>query len=225
MIKEELYQKKFQILGPWFVQILSSIKKELKNDHLRKDYLFVQKYFTKNSVDKLSVENLAEAYSIELTGGNEQIGEMIASRWVVKNGEIYQFFADALGRINPKFNEIEILTEEQGKNLMRQAVLEFGGISTYIFSILNSVKFDDTLFEELRQTAEVELKNEKIESETQDGEVLSVEVLKVKHAQEVLKLTDKYEKRIAGLCKKYTQDIEGLKKQIAQLQRKMGGIS
>ncbi len=39
--------------------------------------------------------------------------------------------------------------------------------------------------------------------------------------REIARLTDKYEKKLAGLQKKYITDMENFKKQISQLQRKL----
>ena len=51
---EMSYKQKFQYLNPWMGEILNTVKKDLKNDHLRKDPVFTQKYFSKKLIDKVS---------------------------------------------------------------------------------------------------------------------------------------------------------------------------
>jgi len=218
MIKEESYQKKFELLAPWILKIITTIKKELKNDHLRKEYQFVQKHFSKKMIDKLTIEEMSEAYLKELEEGNEQIGEWISSRWMLKNAEVYHYFATALTEINPKFDEIALIPDDLGNRLMRKGIEQFGAVEVYIFSVLNSVSFSEKIYEELRMLAlnEKETNQESVDSHA----VETTEELKKQHERNVLKIIDKYEKKLLGMQKKYAVDVEGLKKQIAQLQRK-----
>lgn len=218
-MNEMSYQEKFSLLRPWQIEILVHLKKELKSDHLRKDSAFAQKYFKKKIIDKISVEELTAAYSQELGEGNEEVAEWIASRWVLRHAEVYQFFAEKLIEINPKFDEIEVLPEEFGNQLMNAAAAQFGAKNVYIFSVLNAVAFSESLYAQLRQAAE---KGEQIEAKPLKEE--SPEEMKKRYESELMKLTDRFEKRFLGIQKKYIQDVEGYKKQIAALQRKLGEV-
>ncbi|NBU97448.1 MAG: hypothetical protein EBS19_04385 [Spirochaetia bacterium] len=50
---------------------------------------------------------------------------------------------------------------------------------------------------------------------------VDVTTLVLQHQQEILKLTDRYEKRLQATVKKYSQDVEGLRKQVGILQKKL----
>lgn len=221
MIKEESYQVKFELLHPWANEILNAVKKELKSEHLMKNPQFVHKHFPRKIAQKLTIEEMTGAYIQEIKEGNEEIGELVASRWVLKHAEMYHFFAEELTKINPKFDEIERISDEQSVLLIEMAESRFGASKTYVFSILNSVQFADSPYAALRQRAEnAPLEAKIVETPSLD---ISVEELRKKHAQEILKLTEKYENRLLGVQKKYAQEVEGLKKQIAGLHRKLQG--
>jgi hypothetical protein len=210
------YKEKFESLKPWAFGIITEIKRELKTEHLRKETAFALKHFARKPIDKLTVAELTAAYMRDIEEGNEETGEWVASRWMLKHSEVYQFFAERLSAINPQFDEITILEDDVGKKLVDEAVTEFGAKITYVFSILNAVAFSEELFRELRQKIDLTQTGEEISqsAETQ-------EELKQRYENALLKVTDKYEKKLLGFQKKYTQDVDGLKKQIAALQRKL----
>lgn len=223
MIKEDLYKVKFQKLQPWLNEIMSVIKKDLKNEHLLKTPSFVKKHFPKRAIDKLTNEEFAAAYLKEVAEGDEELGENIVARWVMKNAELYQFFASELSKVNPKFDEIESLSPETGAQLLNTSIGQFGAVTTYIFSVMNAVVLSEEQMLKLRemaiaQTAQTPIKEEK-------NSFLSIEQTCEHYEKEIRKLTEKYEKRMQGVERKYVQDVEGLKKQISQLHKKMGAAA
>lgn len=219
MIKEDPYKTKFEKLTPWIYDIFQLIKKDLRNDHLFKSPTFVQKYFPKRVLDKLTIEEFTEAYLREIAEGDEELAEKIVTRWVLKNAELYQFFVTELSKINPQYDEIDSLSAEVSAFLLNHSVRHFGASSTYIFSVLNAVVFNEEQLNKLREIAIAE-KNQPKPSE-EKGVLESVELIKDHYEKELRKLTEKYDKRLQGIERKYVQDTEGLKKQIAQLHKKL----
>jgi len=211
-MKEIAYIQKIELLNPFLNEILTEIKKDLKNEHLRKDLAFSQKYFARKSLDKIGVADLKEGYLKALAEGNEEAGEWIASRWMLKHPEVYQFFADKLTAINPEFDQIEKIVDNEAREILQEAFKEFGARVTYIFSIFNSVAFSELIYEELKKN--IDSSQGQVEED-----VVDLDDLKKKYAAIIDKLTEKYEKKLLSLERRYTQDIEGYKKQIAALQR------
>lgn len=220
MIKEDPYKLKFEKLQPWIVDIFQVIKKDLRNDHLLKNPSFAQKHFPKRGLDKLSNEEFAGAYAKEILEGDEELGEKVVARWVMKNAELYHFFATELSKINPKFDEIESLTPEVSSFLLNTSVGQFGASATYIFCVMNAVVLAEEPLQKLREAA----LDEKAQAVSQDVKQSfeSVEVVREHYVKEIRKLTEKYEKRMQGIERKYVQDVDGLKKQISQLHKKLG---
>lgn len=221
MIKDTPLKSKFENLQGFLGKILHDIRKDVRQEHLKQDRGFVQKYFSKKFVDKVAADELEKAYFSELVAeGNEALGNWIVSKWILKHAEIYEYFASELVKINPKFEEITLISMDQAKVIGAKAVDQFGAEDAYIFSFLNSVAFPDEIFTALKEEAQRQAakRNEPAKHE----EVVSVEALTERHQQEILKLADRYEKRLQAVTKKYVQDIEGLKKQIGGLQKKLG---
>lgn len=219
MIKEDPYKVKFEKLQPWTNEIFQAVKRELRNEHLLKTPSFVQKHFPKRALDKLTNEEFAAAYLKEVAEGNEELGEKIVTRWVMKNAELYHFFVTELSKINPKFDEIESLSPEFSAFLMNTSIGQFGAAATYIFSVMNAVVFNDEQMSKLREMAAAESTEMKNRQEKPAFE--TVEAAKEHYEKEMRKLIEKHEKRMQGLERKYVQDVEGLKKQIAQLHKRM----
>lgn len=219
MIKEDTYSVKLEKLQPWTMEIFQAIRKELRNEHLMKTPSFVLKYFAKRPLDKLSVEELADAYIREIAEGNEELGERVVAHWVMKNAEVYQLFATELSKVNPRFDEIVNLPADVSAFLLNTSLSQFGAVPTYIFCVMNAVVLSNEQFSKLRELALQEPSQLKVE-EAVEG-VVSIEALKERHEKEIRKLTEKYEKRVQGIERKYVQDVDGLKKQIAQLHKKL----
>lgn len=220
--KEKTYKEKLADLDHWLYAIIEGIKKDLKNDHLKKDWLFVKKYLSSSNLNKVPLEELVEAYRQALQQEEiaEELAEFITNRWILKNSDIYNFYEKQLTHINPNFQEIELIEPKKSSEIIQESSRQFGAPHTYIFSILNSVAFPSEALDELQQQAKKEVK-EKEEKQIKQEEHASIESLKQHYATQIDRLTDKYEKKLQGMQKKYTLDVEALKKQIAQLQRKL----
>jgi hypothetical protein len=220
MIKEDSYKIKFDKLQPWINDIFQAVKKDMRNEHLLKTPSFVQKHFAKKAVDKLTLQEFASAYQKEIAEGDEDLGEKVIARWVLKNAELYQFFASELSKINPKFDEIDSISNEASAFLLNASIRQFGASATYIFSIINAVVFTEEQLSKLREIALAEKANEAPKEEK--SSFGSIDAVKEHYEKEMRKLSEKCEKRMQGVERKYIQDVEGLKKQIAQLHKKLG---
>lgn len=222
MPQESNLKEKFQQLAPWMPSIIESVKKDIKNEHLKQDYVFIKKYLSGKNINKVSNEEFAEAYNqaIQDEETGEKIAEFIAHKWIFRHSEMYHFFEQHLQAINPNFTEIKELTNEQSEPMVHGAVKEFGPKRTLIFSVFNDVRFPKAYIKKLEELAH-QAKNHEEEHERISSEKQSAEALANSHAQEIARITDKYEKKLLGLQKKYTQDVDMLKKQIANLQRKL----
>ncbi|MBS0603908.1 MAG: hypothetical protein JSS60_02595 [Verrucomicrobia bacterium] len=220
MIKEDPYKIKFEKLQPWTNDIFQAVKKDLRNDHLLKTPSFVQKHFPKRALDKLTIEEFAAAYIKEIAEGDEELGEKVVARWVMKNAELYQFFASELSKINPQFDQIDSLPAEVSSFLLNTSVGKFGATATYIFCVMNAVVLTEEQFNKLKELALAE-KNS-VQTKEEKPAFASLDAMKEHYEKEIRKLTEKYEKRMQGVERKYVQDVEGLKKQISQLHKKLG---
>lgn len=222
MYKNATYKEKFADLNEWFPQLIEAVKKDLRNEHLKKDLYFVKKFLSSKNIHRITTEELVQAYqkAIQEEEQGENLAEFITSRWLLKNSEIYEFFEKELSAISPDFALLEELNPAQAKVLVDAAIAEFGVPRTYIFSVLNSVVFPSQCFHDMKAkalqeyAADVEFKAQRIEQQ-------SFEQMRATFEQEIARLTDKYEKKLQGLQKKYVTDTDQLKKQIAQLQRKL----
>jgi hypothetical protein len=222
MLKDVAYKDKFKMLDPWLQSIVESVKKDLKNEHLKQDWQFAKKYFANKNIAKLTAEELTEGYRLALANEEaaEALAEFISNRWLLKHTELYHYFEEQLQQINPNFNELEELERNQAHNLMEKAVSLFGAPKTYMFSIINSVVFPKEIFDKLGQNAQ-NASREETENAKAMEEKMSVDMIHQSYQQQIARLTDKYEKKLLGMQKKYIQDVETLKKQLSTLQRKV----
>ncbi len=209
-------ENQFQALQNWTQQILDTIKKDIKTDHLHTDPAFYRNYFGNRPQNRLTSEEIFAAYEKELLKGNEELAEWVVNRWVFKHGDLYQHFAERLERINPDFSEIKELSEAESEEILKGAFENFGAIQTYLFTVLNGVVFPKKVIEKLANAAELEkLAQEKAGVEEAKREGFEKEIASLQ--REIARLNDK----IAGVQRKYTTDTEALKKQIKALQCKM----
>lgn len=222
MLKNATYVQKFALLANWLPQIIESVKKDLKQEHLRRNPAFLRQYFDEKNLNKIGTEAMSRAYGAALQAGDESVGEYIAARWLLRHSDIYSFFETHLQDIAPNFTELEVLTPEASKMLMERSIAEFGAIPSYLFTILNSVVFDPATLQQLSQNAENELM-QKTTEQTEQAEAATGEAIVRALQLELSRSRDKYEKRIAGLERKYLQDTETLKREVARLQRKLAG--
>lgn len=221
MLKNATYKEKFTLLKPWMPRILDSIKKDLKNEHLKKDLQFCKQYLPGKNVNKLTLEDLVEAYETALhkSENGEAIAEFISNRWLLKNGELYSYFEAKLTEVSPNFTELELIEAGKAREIIRGAVELSGPVQTYLFSMINSVVFPESVYAELNAQAQRSVENEEVQEKI-SSEKMTVEAMRLAYEQQIARLTDKYEKKLTGLQKKYVQDTESLKKQISHLQRK-----
>ena len=222
MYKNKTYKEKFVDLKEWIPYLVESVKKDLRNEHLKGDMQFVKKYLASKNIHKLTTEELSKAYekAIQEEEHGEDLAEFITSRWLLKNSELYQFFEKELSQINPDFSSLEEIASQQAEKLIEASNREFGAPHTYLFSVLNSVVFPAESFEKLKHQARNHQEKQIQEAQQTDNQQ-SVEQIRKEFEREIARLTDKYEKKLAGLQKKYLIDVEGLKKQISALQRKI----
>lgn len=222
MLKNSTHKEKFLLLKEWMPSIVESIKKDLRNDHLKRDWMFAKKYFGGQNVNKLSMGELAAGYyeAIENSDSSEDIGEFIVSRWLLKHMDMYHYFEENLRKISPDFYEIEELDHSAAQHLMENAVVEFGAVKTYLFSVMNAVVFPKDIFSKLAEKARHE-RDTFLEAAKEEEEKLSFEQMKRSYEQQIARLTDKYEKKLIGFEKKYLQDMDVLRKQVSTLQKKL----
>lgn len=226
MLKDSTYQEKMTLLKQWLPYVVETIKKDLKNDHLKKDSAFLKNYFGAGNINKLTVPELAEGYAkaLETSPDSEAIGEFMANRWLMKHTDLYYFFETQLQQLSENFNEIEVLDLDFSKKMMNESIAQFGPVKTYLFSVMNSVVFPEEIYKELKDQAVNHHEQEK-SWEEELREKQSIEAKEKAYTQHLARLTDKYEKKILGLEKKYDNDIAALKKQVSALQKKLSGQS
>ena len=222
MLKNISNKERFLMIQEWIPTIIESIKKDLKNDHLKQDYVFVKKYLSNKNFQKASTEDLTNAYIKALQEEElaDDIAEFMINRWLLKNTEIYNFFAQELQQINPDFTELEEIAHDASLDIIERANQQFGAPKTYLFSVLNSVVFSPEAFDQLAKRAENEKEEQRSQEESYKQQQ-SLESMQRNYDQQLARITDKYEKKLQGLQKKYLQDTESLKKQIAQLHKKI----
>ena len=225
MHKSATYKEKFQTLRPWLPAIVESVKKDLKNEHLKSDVKFCKEYLAGKNLNKLTNEDLVNAYSRALVSSDnaEALAEFISNRWLLKNTELYALFEEKLTAINPNFTEMEEIDAPRAREIVAASNKEYGAVRTYLFSVINSVVFPKEIYADLHKQAEIEVKEQE-RAQKATAEKLSGEALQRNHEQELARLVDKYEKKLTGLQKKYLQDTESLKKQMIALQRKLSPV-
>lgn len=225
MSEETNYKNKFENLSLWMEEIVEAVKKDLRNDHLKQDFTFVKKYLGGQNIHKVEVKELAKAYqkAIQEDEKGESIAEFIAHRWIYRNSEMYEYFAKKLSEINPEFTQITSLTDVEANKLFEGAAKEFGYLRAYLFSVFNGVAFSKEQLSRYMTLAKKHVEKEALEK-AQFLENLSIEEMKSRHANEIARITDKYEKKLIGMQKKWTNDVDLLKKQLANLQRKTAGV-
>lgn len=222
MLKNSTNYEKFAILSPWFHEIVLEVKKDLKNDHLRKDIQFLKAYFPSKNINKISNEELVQGYSSAIKNKElaENLGDFIANRWLFKHSDVYYFFEEKLKGLSSDFQNLEEVDDEFGKTLMNQASQKFGYQTSYIFSILNSVVFSKKIYDEFRELAIEEAKQHLVHNESAK-ELESWNEKEKAYELQISRLEERYKDKLLGMQKKYDKDMEALKKQISMLQRKL----
>lgn len=224
MLKNSTYKEKFAMLKAWMPKIVEDIKKDIRNEHLKNDWMFVKKYLNNKNMHKATAEDLAEAYSkaVAEEESAEEIGEFLTNRWLLKHGDIYHYFEQKLTAINPNFSDLEEIDTAKSKEIIDGAVTQFGAPNTYLFAVLNSVVFSKDAYDTLAKKA-LDVSRKQEEAMKQKHEFDSIAAMQSSYEEQMARLTDKYEKKLAGMQKKYLIDVEALKKQVANLTRKLNG--
>lgn len=213
-------QNKFLVIQPWLPETLESIKREIRIEHLAKNPSFCRAHFGNRPLNRISGEELIQAYEKKLLSGDEELSQWVVNRWVFKNGDIYAHFAQRLEAIDSNYDSLDVLSPSQSEEVLKGALERFGAVSTYLFSVLNEVVFPPSVFEKLRCLAEGETSRRSLVNQGEKKSP-SVEELKASHEQAIAKMQEKWEGKIAGILKKYTQDVEALKAQVRSLQKKL----
>src|SRR5262245_6832259 len=102
MPRELNFKDKLSQFKEWMPSIMECIKKDIRNEHLKKDNAFVKKYLNGKNIHKLNSNELAQAYTqaIDEQENGEELAEFIAHRWIFRNSEMYHFFETHLCKIN-----------------------------------------------------------------------------------------------------------------------------
>lgn len=208
-------ENQFIALQDWTFDILEAIKKDIKSEHLGSDPTFYRAYFGNRPQNRLTIQEIFAAYQAELMKGNEELAEWVVNRWVFKHGDLYEVFANRLSEINPQFDEIEAISEEESQRVLEGVVERFGAIPTCLFVLLNGVVFPEPVRKHLIQLAEEERKHLARKAE-EEGAQETLEKLLASQKREIARLQDK----IVGVQKKYDRDTAALKKQIQALQKR-----
>ncbi len=214
-------KEKFQTIQPWLFQVLSTIKKEIKTEHLSKSPVFYKVHFGNRPLNRLTNEEIYAVYEKELLKGeDEDIREWVINRWVFRNGDIYQHFAERLSQIHPDFEEIKNLDDTQSEQILAGSVESFGALPVYLFTILNGVVISPRVLQSLKEAAEKEETRQKEEAEEAKRSE-NLEQLLERQKNEILRAEKKYEDKLAGVMKKHAIDVASLKNQIRSLQQKL----
>jgi hypothetical protein len=214
---------KFQTLQPWLSQVLHTIKKEIKTEHLSKSPAFYKTHFGNRPINRITNEEMCAVYEKELLANDtEELGEWVINRWVFRNGDIYQHFASRLAQINPDFEEIKNLDDKQSEMVLSGAIEAFGALPVYLFVVLNGVVISPKVLERLKNFVVETQEKEKEEQEALSTQMTLDQMIERQKA-EILRLEKKYEDKLLGVMKKYTTDIEALKNQVRSLQHKING--
>ncbi len=154
MLKETGYQEKIEMVSPWLEEIIETVKKDLKNEHLKIDHRFRKKYFLGKAPARITAAEMAFAYRIDIKEGNIGLGEFIATRWILKHTEIYTFFETALKKMTEDFEALVELPIPFSEGLIKEGTQQFGAKKIYVFSVFNSVVFPPSIYAQLRSLAE-----------------------------------------------------------------------
>lgn len=153
MKTDTTYAQKFAELAPWYDQIFTSVKKDLRDEHLKADKNFFKRNFPGKMINKLEVQDLISVYAKFIERGFEELSEFIANRWLLRHLDIYNFFEQELKKTNVHFEQIDELEEATARSLMQEAIEKFGAVDSYIFSIINMVAFPPSVLNELKSHA------------------------------------------------------------------------
>jgi hypothetical protein len=205
---------KFQTLLPWMGEIITAIKKDIKSDYLSSDPAFCRKHFGTLPQSRITTDEIVAAFSKELIAGDEDMAEWVVHRWLERNEDLYEHFAERLFEINPEFDKIKLLSPSESSQVLDGAKESFGAKNVYLLSVMNGVVFPEEVFATLRKDAEEETRQ--IEAD----EIAAVEAKKAAIvAKEQAKLDGKIKAVKAQIASAKTEsDREKLKEKLAKLE-------
>lgn len=226
MYKDTSYKEKFTILKNWLPHILNDVKKDLKKDHWQQDPQFVKIYLGNKPQQKITQEDMVEGYTQALAKEEkaETIAEFISTRWLFKYSDIYHFFENELRGLSSDFTTMEEIDAAKADPIAQKACALFGAPNTYLFCVMNSVVFPEKTYKSLSAAAEKEAQEDAATAE-KELKLKNEEDVKRHYETQISRITDRFEKKLAGMERKYFVDVEALKKQIRTLQKKLDGAS
>ena len=217
MIAKSHYKSKFEILSPFMEEICRGIKKEIKQEFIQKGLIRTGEYGAEwKGISQFFCKKIEEEE-------DEKVGEWVASSWICRHGEIFQYFHEQLSLLDKQYDHLVEFPLDVEEKLKRDSLDRFGCLNTYLFCVLNSVVFSLKTFEELKSKSLEELISNKVEKT--DKKISSIEEMQKDFEKEKQKLEEKYEKRLQGILKKHQMEVEGYRKQIGQLQKKLETVN
>lgn len=211
-IKDATYLQKMELLTPYHREILESVKKDLKQEHIGKDKSVHKQLFGNKPLHRIELEEMLTIYS-PLLLSSEELGEFVSSRWVLKNIEIYEYFGQKLEQIESDFEQLTQIEETLARSIVEEAIGKFGAKATYFFCLLNSVVLPSGEFRILEERSK-SAEHSGIEK-TSDGSA------KVWSEEQVRRLEERYRQKLAGMERKYSLEVLALKKHISHLSKKL----
>ncbi len=216
MSQQITYIELLRKLSPFHFQIFSSVKKDCKSEHLALDNQFLKKHFTGKLIAKITVEDLLLVYPKVIDEGHEQLAEFIANRWLLKHMDLYHLFENELKKINPQFDQITEISECDAKAILEMALKDANPVTCYIFCTLNLVAIPLGVLKDLEEKA-----LSYIAACSKSLEQSAEKCTNHSTLEDVQKICEKYEKKLAGMQKKYVTDTGILKKQVSILQQRI----
>ena len=206
---------RFSLLTPWFFDIMNTVRRDCKNEHLRLNPGFVREHFAGMPLHRITVDEMRVVYLRLILAGNAHLAEFISNRWLFRNMELYTLFEKALSEVSPDFEKISELTAEQAERLIQEASDKFGAESVFCFVAMNDVVIPQDVFERLQRQAVESLAKRQKEADAQ--EVSSEEKLRL----EVERLKERQEKKIQEMTKRQQQEVQRLNVEIAKLKSEL----
>lgn len=145
------------LVKPWHHALFSSVKKDIRNEHLKLDKSFFHAHFGTRVLQRLTVEDLMAVYPAVIEKGHEKLAEFIINRWLLKHVLTYNLFEAKLKQLNSDVSKITEIADDFAEVLLSESSARFGVVDTYLFTIFNSVQFSPKILESLREAALKEL--------------------------------------------------------------------
>lgn len=206
-VDRKTWAGKFSLLSPWFLDIITSVKKDCKSEHLRLDQQFVRQHFSGMPVHRISLDEMRTVYLQQILSGRNELAEFVANRWLFRNMELYRFFAETLEKMFSEFDKIEELPQQQSEELIKGALEKFDCERVFAFVVLNDVAVPETVFSQLQKKA--------LEALSQRPPRLDDDEPSLRNEMERLK--ERHEKKIQEMTKKHAQELQRLHREISQL--------